>query len=167
MLEHWSIMLPPVSLSTALLLALSTVALPVVVPNSTVTVTISRRLNTSNGTIKILQHDQARVAALKRRSASPLDRRVSFNLPIMNDYFFFVTSVDVGSPQNPTTCKFNLEKKLRLPMDCLTQSTCLSTLVAGTLGLAPEPGTSRPAPVSTRTSLWRLNTMIKIILSSV
>src|SRR6267154_6407384 len=98
-------MLPPASLLT-LLLALFIVTSPVVVPNSTVTLTVSRRLNTSNGTIKILQHDQARMAALKRRSASPLDRRVSFNLPITNDYFFFIASVDIGSPQNPTTCKF-------------------------------------------------------------
>src|SRR6267154_884843 len=90
--EHWSIMLPAASLLTTLLLALSIVASPVV-PNSTVTFPISRRLNTSNGTIDILQHDRARVAALKRRSASALDRRASFDLPILNDVFNYITIV--------------------------------------------------------------------------
>jgi len=71
------------------------------------------------------------VAALKRRSASALDRRASFDLPIMNDVFNYITIVGIGSPFTP--CKFNLEKKLQLPMDCLIQTTCLSTLVAGTL----------------------------------
>jgi len=100
----------PVALMT-LFLALSIVALPVV-PNSTVTLPIARRLKTSNGTINILQHDRARVAALKRRSASPLDRRASFGQPIINGGFDYVTPVGVGSPQDLTTCKFNLEKNV-------------------------------------------------------
>src|SRR6267154_6589141 len=102
-------MLPAAFLLTTLFLALSIVASPAV-PNSTVTLPIARRLNTSNGTINILQHDRARVAALKHRSASPLDRRASFSLPMMNQAYFFVASVDVGSPEDPATCKFNLEK---------------------------------------------------------
>src|SRR6267154_862010 len=108
MFSHRSIMLPVAKLMT-LFLALSIVALPVV-PNSTVTLPISRRLNTSNGTINILQHDRARVAALKRRSTSPLDRRASFGQPIINQGLHYVTPVGVGSPQDLTTCKFNLEK---------------------------------------------------------
>src|SRR6267154_4734121 len=100
MFEHWSIMLSAASLLTTLLLALSIVASPVV-PNSTVTFPIARRLNTSNGTINILQHDQARVAALKHRS---LDRRASISVPMMNEDFLFVTSVDIGSPdEDPIT----------------------------------------------------------------
>jgi len=59
------------------------------------------------------------VAALKRRS---LDRRASISLPMMNEDFFFVTYVTVGNPEDPVTCKVNLEKKLRLPMDCLIQT---------------------------------------------
>src|SRR6267154_4527025 len=102
-------MLPAAFLLTTLFLALSVVALPVV-PNSTVTLPIVGRLNTSNGTINILQHDRARVAALKRRSASPLDRRASFGQPIINVGFNYVALVGVGSPQDLTTCKFNLEK---------------------------------------------------------
>src|SRR6267154_5661331 len=105
MFEHWSIMLSAASLLTTLLLALSIVASPVV-PNSTVTLPIARRLNTSNGT---LQHDRARLAALKRRSASPLDRRASVSVLIMNDVFHYVASVDVGRPRDSTSCKFNLE----------------------------------------------------------
>src|SRR6267154_6597267 len=102
-------MLPSASLLTTLFLALSIVASPVV-SNSTVTLPIARRLNTSNGTINIVQHDRARLAALKRRSASPLDRRASVSVLIMNEVFHYVTSVDVGSRRDPTSCKFNLEK---------------------------------------------------------
>src|SRR6267154_839120 len=102
-------MLPSASLLTTLFLALSIVASPVV-SNSTVTLPIARRLNTSNGAINILQHDRARMAALKRRSASPLDRRASFGQPIINTGFNYVTPVGIGDPQDLTTCKFNLEK---------------------------------------------------------
>src|SRR6267154_4325150 len=96
MFEHRSIrvMLPAASLFTTLLLALSIVASPVL-PNSTVTLPIARRLNTSNGTI------------------SPLDRRASFNVLIMNEVYHYITSVYVGSPQDFTTCEFNLEKNCR------------------------------------------------------
>src|SRR5882757_5378485 len=91
MFEHQSTMFPAASLLTTFLLAWSIVASPVVL-NSTVTLPIARRLNTSNGTI------------------SPLDRRASFNVLIVNEIFHYVTSVYVGSPQDFTTCKFNLEK---------------------------------------------------------
>src|SRR6267154_4481598 len=110
-------MLPAAFLSTTLFLAFSIVALPVV-PNSTVTLPIARRLYTSNGTINILQHDRARVAAVKRRSASPLDRRASFGQPTINAGFGYVTSIGVGSPQDLTTCKVNLEKNCSCRMDC-------------------------------------------------
>ena len=108
MFEHRSVMVPAASLLATLLLALSIVASPVV-PNSTVTLPIARRLNTSNGTINILQHDRARVAALKR-SASPLDRRASVNVLIMNEVFHYLITVHVGSHEDSTSFKFNLEK---------------------------------------------------------
>src|SRR6267154_3477664 len=110
MFEHRSIMLRAASLLTTLLLASSILASPVV-PNSTVTLPIARRLNTSNGTINIIsQHDRARVAALKRPS---LDRRALISLSMMNEDIFFVAFVNVGSPEDSVTCKVNLEKKLR------------------------------------------------------
>src|SRR6267154_50628 len=126
-------MFPAVSLFLTLLLP---VALPITaspeIRNSLITLPIVRRLNTSNGTINILQHDKARVAALKGRSDSTLDRRAS-SIPVVNEADIYVAKIGVGSP--PTTCKSNLETKMRPPpMDCLVQITCLSTLVARTLG---------------------------------
>jgi len=74
--------------------------------------------------MNILQDDQAHVAALKDRSASP-----GVGTYILNVGEGYVAVVGFGEP--PNYCKFDLEKILRLPMDdCLVQSNCLSTLVA-------------------------------------
>ena len=102
MFQHRSIMLSA-SLLTILILALSIAASPVEVRNSLVTLPIARRLNTSNGTINILQQDQARVDALKDRFASPLDRR-DFEKPILNEGLMYTVTVSIGNP----SCKFNL-----------------------------------------------------------
>ena len=48
--------------------------------------------------------------------------------------FFFTHSKSFIIYEN----RNNLEKESRLPIDCLTQTTCLSTLVPGPLGLAPK-----------------------------
>src|SRR6267154_4164978 len=105
MLEHRSIM-SSASLLTTLLLALSIAASPVEVRNSPVTLRIARRLNTSNGTMNILQDDQAHVAALKDRSAS----RPGASIPILNEGHGYVASIGFGEPSN--YCKFNLEKNI-------------------------------------------------------
>jgi len=78
--------------------------------NSPVTLPIARRLNTSNGTMNILQHDEARVAALKGRSASPLDRRDSGSTPLLNVASGYIAMIGIGSPSN--YCKFNLQKHI-------------------------------------------------------
>ena len=128
--EHQSFMSPVASLFLTLLLALSIAALPQI-RNSLITLPIARRIDTI---INIFQQDQARVAALKGRSSNTLDRH-AVSGQVINVAGGYVAKVGVGSP--PTTCKSNLETKIRLPMDCLVQTTCLSTLVARTLGLAP------------------------------
>src|SRR6267154_2885271 len=89
---QWSIMILAASLSMTLLLTLSVAASPVDVRNSTITIPISRRLNTFNETMNILQHDEARVAALKGLSASSLDRRDGA-MAILNGAVNFVATV--------------------------------------------------------------------------
>src|SRR6267154_2370676 len=106
MFEHRSIM-SSASLLTTLLLAMSIAASPVEVHNSPVTLRIARRLNTSNGTMNILQHDQAHVDALKDRSTS---RPVGTSIPILNGGVSYVAAIGVGEP--PNYCKFNLEKNI-------------------------------------------------------
>src|SRR6267154_1169030 len=152
MLEHRSIM-SSASLLTTLLLALSIAASPVEVRNSPITLRIARRLNTSNGTMNILQNDQARVAALKDRSASP-----GVGTYILNAGYNYVAVIGFGEP--PNYCKFDLQKILRLPMDdCLIQTNSLSTLLARTLGLTPK-NTCTPAPVTALVNLYRSPTVL-------
>src|SRR6267154_2825039 len=117
MFEHRSIIFSAF-LVTTLFMALSIAASPVDVRNSVIILPITRRLNTSNATINILEHDRARAAALKGISASPLDRRSS--IPIVNGAFNYIASVDIGHPSHSR--KFNLERELRLPMDRLIQT---------------------------------------------
>jgi hypothetical protein len=63
--QYRFIMFPAVSLLTTLLLALSIAASPVEIHDSPITLSIARRLNTSGGTINLLQHNQSRAATLK------------------------------------------------------------------------------------------------------
>ena len=101
------------SLLITLLLALSIVASLVEVRNSPVTLPIVGRLNISNGTMNILQHDQARVAARKGRSASLLDRRdAGIATTMLNVGIAYVAMIGIGSPSN--NCKFNLEQKIAI-----------------------------------------------------
>src|SRR6267154_2192218 len=100
--EHRSIMLSA-SLLTTLIVALSIAASPVEVRDSLITLPIVRRLITSNGTINISQHDQARV------DASPLDRR-DFDNPILNVGVEYTIAVGIGD--RGTKCKFNLEREV-------------------------------------------------------
>src|SRR6267154_6353021 len=106
MFEHRSIIFSAFLL-TAVFVALSIAASPVDVRDSIITLPITRRLNTSNGTI--LDHDRARAAALKGISASPLDRRAT-SIPIVNVAFNYVANVAIGNPAH--ICKFNLEREI-------------------------------------------------------
>ncbi|KAG2352473.1 acid protease [Suillus spraguei] len=75
------------------LLALSTTGLPVEVPNSRITLPMTRRLKFSNST-NLVQHDEARVAAL--RDYSTHGRRYHINL--LNSDLIYVASVGIGNP---------------------------------------------------------------------
>src|SRR6267154_4816979 len=108
MSQYRSIMLSA-SLLTTLILALSIAASPVELRNSFITLPITRRLNTSSGTINISQQDEARVDALVDRFASPLDPR-SFNTPILNLVFCYTVTLAIGSLD--TNCKFILEREI-------------------------------------------------------
>ncbi|KAG1754953.1 aspartic peptidase domain-containing protein [Suillus paluster] len=90
-------MFPAASLLAILLLALSIAGSPVEVRNSPITIPIVRRLNTSGGTINLSQHDKARVAAIKDRSASTLNRRAG-NIPVINEAVSYIAQVGIGSP---------------------------------------------------------------------
>ncbi|KAG2124020.1 aspartic peptidase domain-containing protein [Suillus clintonianus] len=90
-------MFPAASLLTTLLLALSIAASPVEVRNSPITLPIARRLNTSGGTINLLQHDQSRAAALKNAAASNIGRRAG-SIAVTNDAVTYIAAVGVGSP---------------------------------------------------------------------
>ncbi|KAG1826298.1 aspartic peptidase domain-containing protein [Suillus subaureus] len=85
--QYCSIMFPAASLLTTLLLALSIAASPVEIRSSPITLPIARRLNTSGGTINLLQHDQSRAAALKN---------VGEKHP--QPSYCYIAAVGVGSP---------------------------------------------------------------------
>jgi hypothetical protein len=101
------IMFPAVSLLTTLLLALSIAASPVEIHDSPITLSIARRLNTSGGTINLLQHDQSRAATLKSVGRDTLGHR-SGSIPVTNTAVDYIASVSIGNPA--TTCGFNNEK---------------------------------------------------------
>jgi hypothetical protein len=86
---------------------LSIAASPVEIRSSPITLPIARRLNTSGGTINILQHDQSRAAALKNVGENTLNRRTA-SIAVTNDAVGYIAAVGVGSPA--TTCGFNTEK---------------------------------------------------------
>src|SRR6267154_2330676 len=108
MFEHRSIMFSAFLLTT-LFMALFITASPVDVRNCVITLPITRRINTCNGTMNILEHDQARAAALKGISARPLDRRITSD-PIVNVAFNYVANVAIGNIHR--SCKFNLEREI-------------------------------------------------------
>jgi hypothetical protein len=101
------IMFPAVSLLTTLLLALSIAASPVEIHDSPITLSIARSLNTSGGTINLLQHDQSRAAALKAVGKDTLGRRTG-SIPVTNVAVCYIASVGIGNPA--TTCGFNNQK---------------------------------------------------------
>ena len=143
------------SLLITLLLALSIAASSAEVRNSLVTLPIIRRLNTSNGAMNILQHDQARVAARKGRSASLPDRRDAGIATVL------ATSQRSALEALLIIVSLIWGKKLWSPMDdCLTQTNWLSTLVARSLGLAPMLRTRKPAPVSALVKLYSIPTLL-------
>ncbi|KAH0838084.1 aspartic proteinase [Lanmaoa asiatica] len=94
-------MFPAASLLTTLLLALSIAGTPVEVRTPHVTLPFAKRINTSGGAIKLVEHDQARAAALKERAAAiqsgKLDRRAG-SIAVTNEAVSYVAAVAVGSP---------------------------------------------------------------------
>ncbi|KAG2136371.1 aspartic peptidase domain-containing protein [Suillus bovinus] len=90
-------MFPAASLLTILLLALSITASPVEIRDSPITLPIARRLNTSGGTINLLQHDQSRATALKTVDRDTLSRRTG-NTVATNDVVCYTAAVGIGDP---------------------------------------------------------------------
>lgn len=94
-------MFPAASLLTTLLLALSIAATPVEVRTSPVTLPFAKRISTTGGAIKLVEHDQARATALKDRadaiSNGKLDRRTA-SIAVTNEAVSYIASVGVGSP---------------------------------------------------------------------
>ncbi|KAG2098734.1 aspartic peptidase domain-containing protein [Suillus discolor] len=85
------------SLLMIFLLALSIAASPVEIRDSPITLSVARRLNTSGGTINLLQHDQSRATALKTVSRDTLSRR-SGSTVATNDAVYYTAAVGIGSP---------------------------------------------------------------------
>ncbi|KAG2361552.1 aspartic peptidase domain-containing protein [Suillus spraguei] len=81
-----------------LLLALLITGLPVEVRNCTIILPLTRRLNFSNGTINLVQHDKGRVAA--SRDYNTHGRRAE-NIPMPFSRGRYIVALDVGNP--PTT----------------------------------------------------------------
>jgi len=96
----------PKTLVTTLLLALSVAANPIVqVPNSRITLPLSRRVNATSAH-NLLRHDVKRAAALKARAKAVLagltfDENAIVNEPVDNQAVTYIASVPVGNP--PTT----------------------------------------------------------------
>ncbi|KAG2033105.1 aspartic peptidase domain-containing protein [Suillus americanus] len=95
--QYRSIMFPVVSLLTTLLLALSIAASPVEIRDSPITLPIARRINTSGGTINLLQHDQSRATALKTVGRDILGRRTD-SIPVTNVAVGYVAAISIGNP---------------------------------------------------------------------
>jgi len=98
----------PTTILTALLLALSVAANPIVqVRNSPITLPLSRRINTTS-IHNLLQHDLNRAKALKARSKAihggelTAEEAAIVNQPVDNQVVQYIATVGVGSPA--TTC---------------------------------------------------------------
>ncbi|KAG2076012.1 hypothetical protein BDR04DRAFT_1149729 [Suillus decipiens] len=78
---------------------------PLEVRNSSITLPLTRRLNFLNGTVNVLQHEKARVAAFGGYNMH--DRRAG-SITMTNTFVDYTIAVGIGSP--PTTCQFNTEK---------------------------------------------------------
>ncbi|KAG2354224.1 aspartic proteinase [Suillus spraguei] len=85
--------------SLALLLALSITGSPIEVRNSPIIVPLARRLGFSNGTIDLVQHDKARVAAF--RDYNTHSRRAESIPTTFASTGRYTIALDVGDP--PTT----------------------------------------------------------------
>lgn len=87
-------MFPVASLLTILILPLLIAGSAIEVGNSPITLSIARRLDFSDGPINLLQHDKARVAALKNSSS----KGHVGSAPLTNFAVGYVAAVHVGSP---------------------------------------------------------------------
>ncbi|KAI6145240.1 aspartic peptidase domain-containing protein [Pisolithus tinctorius] len=94
-------MFSAVSLLTTVLFALSTASSPVEIRSPLITLPFARSLNTRDGTVNLLQHDQARATALRGRgiatAAGELDRRQG-SILVTNEVAHYIAAVGIGSP---------------------------------------------------------------------
>jgi len=98
----------PTTILTALLLALTVVASPVVqIRNSPITLSFSKRVNTTSAR-NLLQNDRKRAMALKAHAKKiqgdelTVEETAIVNQPVENQAVRYIASVGVGSP--PTYC---------------------------------------------------------------
>lgn len=93
-------------LLSTLLLALLVAANPIVVRDNKISLPLVKRTNFVNGTVNLLQRDQARAAHLKARAAakrSGIPAREVGSVSATNQAEDYIVSVGVGSPA--TYCK--------------------------------------------------------------
>ena len=98
-------MFPSASLLTTLLFALSITATPLEVRTPYVSLPLAKHINNNGGTIKLLERDQARAAALKGRGVAiqngKMNRRTD-STPDTNVGVSYIAAVAIGNPA--TTC---------------------------------------------------------------
>ncbi|KAG2352435.1 aspartic proteinase [Suillus spraguei] len=97
-----------------LLLALSITGSPVEVRDSPIILPLTRRLNSSNGTINLVQHDKACVATFRDYN---MHGRCAESIPMTYSWGRYIVALNVGSP--PTTYK--------LAVDCGSAVTWIGT----------------------------------------
>jgi len=122
----------PTTILTALLLALTVAASPVVqVRNSPITLSFSKRVNTISAR-NLLQNDRKRVMALKARAKAiqgdelTVEETAIVNQPVDNQIAVYIASVGVGSPPHIVRC--NSKKTMWLLIILLSQTISSLTL---------------------------------------
>ena len=105
-------MFPFASLLITLHLACYIAATPVEVRTSHVTLSLAKQITTSGGVMKLLEHDQARAAALMNRGDAlqgKLNQR-NGNTPDTNIGVSYIAAVAIGNPA--TTCMLLIFNRL-------------------------------------------------------
>ncbi|KAG2068653.1 hypothetical protein BDR04DRAFT_744886 [Suillus decipiens] len=114
------------SLLTQALLALSITGSPVEVRNSPITIPLTRRLNFFNNTTNLLQHDKARIAALRNYN---IHGRRADMVPVSYNYYGYNIAVGVGSPPTTSCASTPAARSRGSKMTHMCKPTPVSTLV--------------------------------------
>ena len=105
-------MLPFASLLITLHIACSIAATPVEVRTSPVTLSLAKYINTNGGVMNLLEHDQARAAALINRGDTLQGKlnRHGGNTPVTSIGGSYTAAVSIGNPA--TTCMLLIFNRL-------------------------------------------------------